>query len=76
MSKSSSDKPKENAVQLSLGEIEAFIHDMRELGAASVRVGDIAVVFDLPLVAHMAPVAASEKDEKLEEERILYGSSD
>ena len=65
----------------SLAEIEGFIRDMRELGAASVRVGDIAVVFDLPLVAQLEPPAEMTPEEAASEakrhaDRLLYGSSE
>ncbi len=63
-----------------LGEIEGFIRDMRELGAASVRVGDIAVVFDLPLVQVAPPEPErtpeqAEAEAKRAAEALMYGSS-
>lgn len=60
----------------SLAEIEGFIRDMRELGAARVRVGEVAVDFDLPLVHVGAAGAKSDEEERLERERLMYGSSD
>jgi hypothetical protein len=55
--------------------VEAFIRDMRELGAAKVRVGDVVVDFDLPLIAQVQP-DSGETDPKAEAERLMYGSSD
>lgn len=61
----------------SLAEIEGFVRDMRELGAAKVRVGPVEVTFDLPLVELSAPAPAEAgQDAKKIAEKLLYGSSD
>ena len=63
----------------SLGEIEGFIRDMRELGAASVEIDGIKVVFDLPFIA-APPVPERTPEEAAAEAKraaddLLYRSS-
>lgn len=57
-----------------LNAVLEFTRRVRELGATSVRVGDVTIAFDASPVAAV-PVDATESDEQ-RRERLLYGSSD
>lgn len=58
--------------------VEAFVRDMRELGAARVKCGEIDVTFDMPIVQQLPALPANPSDDEIKkaEERLLYGSSD
>lgn len=58
--------------------VEAFVRDMRELGAARVKCGEVDVVFDMPIIQQLPamPPDPSEEEIKKAEERLVYGSSD
>ena len=62
--------------EASLCEVEAFVRQMRALGATTVRVGTVAVVFDGHAPAADVELPHVEEDPNLKAELLMYGSSD
>lgn len=60
-----------------LGDIEAFVRDMREFGATRVQVGGICVEFAGPPPLEMpAPIELTEEERKKAAEQLMYAGSD